>query len=216
MTFTVINRRTWKREEVFSHYIKQKTSFSLTTELEVDVLYKRVKQKGYTFYPAFLYLVTSVVNKHVAFRMSFNQEGELGYWSQLEPVYTIFHEKTKLFSGIWTSMNRDFNHFHTSYLQDVMTYQGSKALFPKKHMPENTVSVSMIPWTSFTGFHLMIQQDTNYLLPIVTAGKLIEKNQTLYLPVSLQVHHAVCDGYHASMFMNDCQQLANQAHEWIK
>lgn len=132
MTFTVINRRRWKREEMFAHYIKQKTTFSITTELQVDVLYKRVKQKGYKFYPAFLYMVTSVVNNHVAFRMSFNQEGELGYWSHLEPVYTIFHEKTKLISGIWTSMNKHFGHFHTSYLQDAMTYQGSQALFPKK------------------------------------------------------------------------------------
>jgi len=35
------------------------------------------------------------------------------------------------------------------------------------------------------------------------------------LPVSLQIHHAVCDGYHASVFMNDLQRLADESADWL-
>ncbi|OPA05916.1 CatA-like O-acetyltransferase, partial [Bacillus cereus] len=36
------------------------------------------------------------------------------------------------------------------------------------------------------------------------------------LPVSLQVHHSVCDGYDASKFIEDLQQLSNTCNEWLK
>jgi chloramphenicol O-acetyltransferase type A len=35
------------------------------------------------------------------------------------------------------------------------------------------------------------------------------------LPFSLQVHHAVCDGYHASRFIEDLQELVNTCNEWL-
>jgi chloramphenicol O-acetyltransferase type A len=31
----------------------------------------------------------------------------------------------------------------------------------------------------------------------------------------LQIHHAVCDGYHASVFMNDLQRMADESADWI-
>lgn len=30
-----------------------------------------------------------------------------------------------------------------------------------------------------------------------------------------QVHHAVCDGYHAGVFMNDVERLADCCGEWL-
>ena len=41
-----------------------------------------------------------------------------------------------------------------------------------------------------------------------TIGKYSEQGNTLQLPVCLQVHHAIADGYHASLFMNGLQQFA--------
>ncbi|EGQ5993418.1 type A chloramphenicol O-acetyltransferase, partial [Enterococcus faecalis] len=32
---------------------------------------------------------------------------------------------------------------------------------------------------------------------------------------SLQVHHAVCDGYHASLFMSEFQNMVDSVNEWI-
>ncbi|MDR4347123.1 type A chloramphenicol O-acetyltransferase, partial [Bacillus anthracis] len=38
----------------------------------------------------------------------------------------------------------------------------------------------------------------------------------IMLPVSLQVHHSVCDGYHVSRFIEDLQELSNSCNEWLK
>jgi chloramphenicol O-acetyltransferase type A len=67
----------------------------------------------------------------------------------------------------------------------------------------------MIPWTSFTGFNLNLQKGYDYFPPIFTIGKFYEENEKYMLPLALQVHHAVCDGFHATRFINGLQEWAD-------
>lgn len=216
MKFNKIDFDDWNRTEIFHHYMNQNTSFSLTKEIDIGVLYRLIKQKKYRFYPAFIFLVTQVINSHQAFRTGYNKEGSVGYWDKLEPLYTIFDQTSESFSAICTEVTHDFNTFHLAYLDDTEKYSGSGKLFPKTPMPENMFSLSILPWTSFTGFNLNINNNNRYLLPIVTAGKFENKSDSIYLPLSLQVYHSVCDGYHAALFMNAVQDLALKPHDWMR
>ncbi|MED1449061.1 CatA-like O-acetyltransferase, partial [Bacillus pacificus] len=94
-------------------------------------------------------------------------------------------------------------------------YANVHGLFTKENIPPNVFPISSIPWTSFTGFN--INNDADYLLPIITCGKYFNEKNKVMLPVSLQVHHSVCDGYHASRFIEDLQALSNSCNEeWLK
>jgi chloramphenicol O-acetyltransferase len=53
----------------------------------------------------------------------------------------------------------------------------------------------MIPWSSFTSFNLNINNGGDFLLPIITGGKYSHVKEEIFLPVSLQIHHAVGDVY---------------------
>ena len=72
---------------------------------------------------------------------------------------------------------------------------------PQKIRPENTFDISMIPWFTFSCFNLNIKNDGKYLLPIFIMGKVFENNGKKMLPLAIQVHHAVCDGYHIGLFL---------------
>ena len=63
---------------------------------------------------------------------------------------------------------------------------------------------SAIPWAGFESFNLNIA-DFKYLIPIFTIGKYYRENDQFYLPLAVQVHHAVCDGFHICCFINDLQ-----------
>lgn len=215
MIFNLIDRDNWKRQEIFNHYLNQGTTFSMTAEIEISGLYRKIKQQEYKLYPALLFLLTRVVNSNTAFRIGYNSAGELGYWDKVDPLYTIADSVSESFSAIWTAGTNDFTAFHDAYVSDVENYKDSGRLFPKTPIPEHTFSVSMIPWASFTGFNLNISNNGNYLLPIITAGKFRTTGDSISLPLSLQVHHAVCDGYHAGWFMNEVQAMADRAEEWI-
>lgn len=86
-------------------------------------------------------------------------------------------------------------------------YGDRKGLLGKPGMPENVFPVSMIPWTSFEGFNLNLQKGYDYLLPVFTMGKFYEENGRRFLPLSVQVHHAVCDGFHLCRFLMELQEL---------
>ena len=165
----------------------------------------RLKQQGLKLYPTMLYLLTRTVNQYEQFRTSFRENGDLVIYSDMHPSYTIFHKDTETFSCIWTEYSSDYNAFCRSYEQDMLSYGTVEAFNAKPDTPENCFDVSMIPWASFESFHLHTQGFT-YLLPIFTMGKYCEENGEYYLPLALQVHHAVCDGFHACRFINTLQE----------
>lgn len=216
MKFHVIDREDWNREQYFEHYLKLKCTFSMTVNVDITMLLGEVYQKGIKFYPVFIYLISRVVNNHKKFRTFFNDEGVLGYWEEMIPSYTIFHKDDKSFSSIWTDYSSDFRTFYNNYEDDMRCYANVHGLFTKENIPPNVFPISSIPWISFTGFNLNINNDENFLLPIITCGKYFNEGNKVMLPVSLQVHHSVCDGYDASQFIEDLQQLSNTCNEWLK
>ncbi|AKR09377.1 hypothetical protein ICM_01627 [Bacillus cereus BAG1X2-3] len=216
MKFHVIDREDWNREQYFEHYLKLKCTFSMTVNVDITMLLEEVYQKGIKFYPVFIYLISRIVNNHKKFRTCFNDEGVLGYWEEMIPSYTIFHKDDKSFSSIWTDYSSYFRTFYKNYEDDMRCYASVHGLFTKENIPPNVFPISSIPWTSFTGFNLNINNDENFLLPIITCGKYFNEGNKVMLPVSLQVHHSVCDGYDASKFIEDLQQLSNTCNDWLK
>lgn len=215
MRFNKIDINNWERKEIFNHFLNQQTSFSITRTIDITELYKITKDKGYKFYPVFIFLITHVANSNKHFRMNFNSAGEFGYWDKVVPMYTIFDKQSELFSAIYTNTDEGFKKFYENYISDTEKFNGKGKLFPKTPIPENVVNISMIPWTSFTGFNLNVNNSPNYCLPIITAGRFINKTSNIYLPLSLQVHHSVCDGYHAALFMNRFQTLVENKLEFL-
>ncbi|HFK1546841.1 type A chloramphenicol O-acetyltransferase [Bacillus albus] len=215
MRFHIIDRENWNREQYFEHYLKLKCTFSMTVNVDITRLLKELHQKGIKFYPVFIYLISKVVNNHKEFRTSFNDEGILGYWEEMIPSYTIFHKDDKSFSSIWTDCSSDFHIFYKNYEEDMRLYTNVHGLFTKENIPPNVFPISSIPWASFTGFNLNINNDGDFLLPIITCGKYFNEENKVMLPISLQVHHSVCDGYHASRFLEDLQQLISNCNEWL-
>jgi chloramphenicol O-acetyltransferase type A len=217
MSFNKIDMDNWDRKQHFEHYLKNvKCGFSITSNIDSTALVPAVKAKSLKLYPVLLYMVTSVVNLQHEFRTCFNDDKQLGYWETMNPSYTVFHQDTHTFSSLWTEYTDDFNEFYQKIQIDIEKYSDNKDLFPKPDCPLNCFPISCIPWTSFTGFNLNLFNDNQFLLPIVTIGKYFEQGDTLQLPVCLQIHHAVADGYHAAQFMNHLQQLASMPEKWLK
>lgn len=204
MNFRIIEKEGWKRAEYFQHYFSSvPCTYSMTTKLDITDICKSKMR----LYPTMLYCITTIVNRHEEFRTSLNSNNELGIFEQMLPCYTIFDEQTEMFSNIWTEYTEDYKTFCKSYEQDIEQYGKAKTMEAKPNVPENTFPVSMIPWTSFDGFNLNLQDGYKYLLPIFTMGRFSLEGDKTLLPISVQVHHAVCDGFHLWRFLNELQEL---------
>ena len=99
MKFTIIDKKNWDRIEYFEHYFFEvPCTYSMSVKLDITEIKNR-KQK---LYPAMLYFITTIVNRHSEFRTSFNANGQLGVYDEMIPCYTIFNKNTKTFSNLWT------------------------------------------------------------------------------------------------------------------
>lgn len=66
------------------------------------------------------------------------------------------------------------------------------------------------PFPCFLGhFNLNLQKGYAYTPPIFTLGKFFPESDRTLMSVALQVHHGVCDGFHACRFLNELQALLN-------
>ena len=206
MVFEKIDRNSWKRKEYFEHYF---TNIPCTYSMTVKVDITQIKKKQMKLYPAMLYYITTIVNRHSEFRTAINQSGELGIYDEMIPSYTIFHKDTETFSDIWTAYMPDFETFVAAYENDMQRYGSNHGMIGKPDVPENAFTVSMIPWSTFESFNLNLQKGYDYLIPIFTMGKYYKEDEKIILPLAIQVHHAVCDGFHICRFVNELQELIN-------
>jgi len=216
MNFNPIVIDNWSRKTYFEHYLNHvRCTYSMTANIDITRLYAEHKSIGVKMYPAFIHMITSVVNRYSEFRTCFDSEGKLGFWDHMSPSFTIFNEEDKTFSSIWTPFSEDFKEFYDRYLEDTEKFKNAKELFPKTNEPSNTFPISSIPWVSFMGFNLNVYTEGTYLLPIFTMGKYYRHDEKILLPLSAQLHHAVCDGYHAGVLFNELQLLADGCKSWL-
>ncbi|MCT8975160.1 type A chloramphenicol O-acetyltransferase [Clostridium sp. CX1] len=217
MKFNLIDIEHWTRKPYFEHYLNSvRCTYSMTANIEITNLLHDIKLKKLKLYPTLIYIIATVVNNHKEFRTCFDENGNLGYWDSMSPSYTIFHKDNETFSSIWTEYDENFPCFYSKYFDDIKNYGDIMRFTPKLNEPANTFPISCIPWVSFTGFNLNIYNDGRYLVPIFTIGKYFEQNNKIFIPMSIQVHHAVCDGYYTSRFINEVQELAVNSQTWLR
>lgn len=159
--------------------------FSLTATLDVTSLAGRER------YPALLWLLAGAVNRRPWCRLAHTPAG-LRVYDHLDPAYTLFHRETGTFSVLWTAFQPKYSDFLAAYRQDVAAYGGDCSFFPQGARPENTFDVSMVPWLSFSAFHLYAVTPTPHLLPIFTLGRERLHAGRAAMPLALQFHPEAC------------------------
>lgn len=203
--FNIINKEMWVRKEHFMHFSKYaRNSFNLTKEIDVTSVLEIKKQRGFSFYGIMLYLLTQTVNEMPELRMAC-QNGEVGYWDNVHPSYTILNSLTKTFINIWTPFQEDLECFVKDIEKDILEYKEQTRLFPQKSQAENTVSISCLPWLEYDSFSIELENQEFYS-PIITFSKYVVKDSQVTLKVSIRCNHAVTDGYHASLFFKKLEK----------
>ena len=203
MKFNYVDVEMWKRKQYYNHYLKDvPCTYSMTVKLDITKIIVEKRK----IYPTMLYHITKIVNSYEEFRTMLDSEGKVGYFDEMSPCYTYFHKESETFSNIWTEYCEDYEEFCKRYFEDIEKYGNNLEMEGKPNTPMNTFPVSMIPWESFEGFNLNLQRGYDYLLPIFTLGKYYQDGDRFLIPLAIQVHHAICDGFHLCRFIDSLRK----------
>ncbi|MCE5285892.1 MAG: hypothetical protein LLG02_08615 [Pelosinus sp.] len=213
--FYAIDMVTWPRAQTYNYFTKMvtTTTYSITVTMDVTILRNILKNKGFKFFPTYLYLITRAIGNQQEFRMAL-QAGVLGYWDYLNPYYPVFHDDDKTITFLSTEYDEDFKIFYQRYIKDLQQYENSHGIMSAKASANNYI-IACIPWFTFNSLSMHLQNAENYYAPIFESGRFTEKDGVTTMPLSITVNHATVDGYHIKVFLEELQRTMNQPEEWL-
>ncbi|MER7410957.1 CatA-like O-acetyltransferase [Streptomyces cacaoi] len=211
-----IDLEQWPRRAHFEHYRHRRpTYFALTVGVDVTRLDAQLRTHGRRTYPAHIWALATVVNRHEEFRMTVDDDGNPAIWDVTHPSFTVFNPRRETFSNIWAHYDPDFRTFHDRVESLIAEHRDTTSLFPQGFPPPpNLFDISSLPWVSFDSFTLHVENGWSHYAPVFTLGKFTHQDDRLTMPVSLQIHHAAADGFHASRLLNELSELIG-APDWV-
>lgn len=206
--YTKVNLDEWNRGKLFKNYIdNMRIVMSLTADIDVTKLIEFTKNSGLKFYPSMIWIVSKVVNAHDEFKYSWDKERNLIKWDFISPSYTDFHKEDENFTKLVTVFSDDLFEFHNRFMVDKEQNKYKRAFV--ENQPSNFFDVSCLPWIKYKHFDVHVFDEGVFLAPVITWGK-YEMEQGKYLmPLTMNIHHAVADGFHLSRFFIEVQELIN-------
>lgn len=206
-TYTLVDLETWPRKEHREHFSTAAKCFiSTTKKMDVTALHAATHASGERFYVAVLYVVSSVINRHREFKLSWQpKERRLIVWDEVSPSHLVFHKDDETFTCIWSRWTADFAAFSRGCREDMaegLRHRGYRV----PGIPENVFSASCLPWLGYDALHLSLNGDEPYLAPIVTWGKAERIGERLQMPLSFEIHHGAADGFHIARFYEEVAQ----------
>ena len=117
MAFTPIDEQTWERREYLEVF--RQTAIYLTAEVDITPLYRHTKARGEKLYPALVWCVAAVLNRHAHFRYGRDEAGRIGIWDELHPYYTVpRRDAPDLFAMKVTRFTPDYDAFLSQFRED--------------------------------------------------------------------------------------------------
>lgn len=215
--FHAVDMNTWPRAQTYTYFTNTVSTliYSINVTLDVTIVKNPLKKQKLKFFPAYLYLITHVLNEQKEFLMAV-QNDTLGYWNDRTPCYPILHKDDKTLTFLWTVYNDNFNRFYEQYMSDMDQYGKQHGILSAKGKPpSNSYIIACTPWFSFNSLSMQLQNATYYYAPLFEAGGFSQIGNTIGMPLSITVNHAVIDGYHIKVFLEKLQWMMDHPENWL-
>lgn len=195
----------WNRKNTFDYYKNfESPFFNITANVDVTAMQQFCKQEKHSFFLTSLYYSTKVCNEIENFRYRLQEEAVVVYEQIHFGSAILFEDHTFGFAYFEMQENfRDFLEQGTKILEQAK----EKNTFAPKASTDNLIHYSVIPWVAFTNFQHARQLPVLDSIPKIVFGKIFEQGERKLMPISVEVHHALIDGWHVGQYFEKMNQL---------
>jgi chloramphenicol O-acetyltransferase type A len=198
----------WNRKTIYKYFKDfQDPFFNLTANLDVTALYRFCKEKKLSLSLANLFYSLQTVNEIREFRIRLKND-ELVEFETIHATMTIA-QPDETFSFCYFEMKDDVFEFNEAGRTAVEKYTALKT-FEVERERVDLVYSSVIPWVSFTSFKHASRLNNKFTIPRLVWGKMFDDGGRKKLPHSVEVHHAIADGFHVGKYFVSLQEKIDQ------
>jgi chloramphenicol O-acetyltransferase type A len=128
-------------------------------------------------------------------------------------VHDVIHGGTTVFLP-----NEAFTLAYFDYLEDfekcvsdagraIEAARTGDGAFRPRNEDDGRIHFTVLPWISFTSFSHARNWRAEDSIPKIAFGKFVRENQQILLPISVEVHHALMDGFTVGRFLSRLEEM---------
>ncbi|GAB2967372.1 chloramphenicol acetyltransferase [Hymenobacter coalescens] len=196
----------WNRREHFAFFAAfEEPFFGIVADVDAARAYGRAKELGVSFFQVYLHAVLRAVNAVEAFRYRI-EEGQVYCYDAVHASATLMRpDNTFGFSFVpYTADLLAFGQGLTAEMEAVRASSGLR-LSETTARPD-VIHFSAVPWFSFSGLthaRTFAHPDS---VPKISVGRCRRQGQQLLMPVAINAHHGLADGYHVGLLLEALQR----------
>ncbi|MDJ0644619.1 MAG: CatA-like O-acetyltransferase [Flavobacteriaceae bacterium] len=194
----------WNRKQLFEHFTTLADPFfAVVVDVDVTNVHQLAKDTKTSFFARYLHACMRAMNSVENFKYRIVANKVL--------IHDVIHASATIarpdttYGFSFIHYSEDFKVFHTNFQEEKERIVTTTNLFP----PVNTtdcVYCSALPWLDFKGHKETFTGNNKDSIPRLAFGKVTEKAGTLKMPVAISVNHALVDGYHVGLFIEEFQK----------
>lgn len=198
----------WSRKSQFNFFKKfDNPFFNICSEIDVTSLHDFVKTHNHSFFLASLFASLKAANEVEEFRYRIKGDDVIIH-DKIHAGSTVANDD-HTFSFCYFNYYNDFNSFQINAKIKLDAVKAINGGLDPKDDEDDMIHYSVLPWYSFFSISHPRNFNTEDSIPKIVFGKFNSKNDRLMMPISIEVHHSLMDGYHIGKYLSHLQNLLN-------
>ncbi len=207
--YKYLDIETWDRKEHYRFFSQcDEPFFGIVADVDVTDGYRFCKENEIPFFLFYHFKAIIAVNRIEEFKYRIVDSKILIY--NTINVTTTISRPDNTFAFTFIRFTNSFKEFRESAMKETDRIKASSGLGANNDTAApDVIHFSTVPWISFTGVTHARNFKYHDSIPKITFGKYYHKNERLMMPVSVNVHHGLMDGYHVGKYLKLFEQLVN-------
>jgi chloramphenicol O-acetyltransferase type A len=206
---------TWPRRQAFNFFRSfDIPCFNICTRIDVAPLKKAVKELGVgTISLAYHFIAIRLGNEIEPFR--YRLEGDR------VRVHNVVHGSTTVlrddesFGFATLEHHHDFAVFAEQGAATLARLRLQDAPFEPTKYETATLHMSTLPWVHFSSYSNARQWGPHDSIPKIAFGRIDAEGDRLWMPLSVEVHHALMDGLHVGRFVQGFEAAMQEPMKYL-
>ena len=204
---TPIDLTTWPRKTVFEFYRDfEYPQINICVDIDVTATARYLEVKNLSKFKTILWVISHVANSidELKYRI---RKGNVVLHEWVHPSFTVL-TPDNLFAFCFAEYSDNISIFLERVEKGIRECRINPSLEDEPGQ-DDLLFVSCLPWIHFTSISHPIKLDADDSIPRISWGSFKEDKEKTVMPLAVQVHHGLADGYHLANFFNHIQELLN-------
>jgi len=212
---TYLDTSRWPRRDAFEFFRGfDKPYFNVCVRLDVAALKAAVAERGVvSFTLAYHYLALRLANEQEPFRYRI-ENGRVQIHDVVHGGATVLRADDS-FGFAYLDYDRDYARFASQGAAAMAQARSRHAAFEPRLDATNVIHTTTLPLIAFTSFSHARNWGREDSVPKLAFGRADRDGPHMWLPFSVEVHHALIDGLHVGRYVQAFEAALREPQRWL-